>query len=162
MLLTIVENRQMKELIETLTTGLNGKILIGVIFLVLFVYVPYLLIYLRKRKDKQEIFEHNNRDAIKVYFEVDVVGTLTVFSINGEEPTFFYETARQGFYIFHGESEIGVQYHWAIINELSLTGYKNFNIEPREIKVYVEKGKTYSLGYSIIKDKYEFKVKNDS
>ena len=146
----------MEELIETLTTGLNGKILFWVIVLIFFVYVPFLLLHLRKRKDKQEVFEHHNKDAIKVYLEIDIVGTLTVYSINGEEPTPFYEPTRRGFYIFQGESKIGVQYHWAERDAFSLMDYRNFNIEPREINVHTEKGKTYSLGYNIDEDKYKF------
>ena len=146
----------MKELIETLTTGLNGKILFGFIAFILFIYLPILLIRLRRRREKQEAFEHENRDAIRIYLEVDLVGTLTVYSINGEDPTPFYEATRRGFYLFHGVSRIGVQYHWALVSPISVTGYKNFNIDPREIEVYAEKGKTYSLGYSIKKDKYEF------
>jgi len=146
----------MSELIETLTTGLNGKILFWIIVLILFVYIPYLLVFLRKRKEKQEIFEHDNKNAIKVYLELDIIGTLTVYSINDEEPTLFYETTRQGFYLFQGKSKIGVQYHWAEIDLFSVLDYKNFNIKPREIKIYAEKGKTYSLGYNINEDKYEF------
>lgn len=147
----------MKELIETLTTGLNGKILFGFIVIILFVYIPYLLIYLRNRKEKQEIFEHDNKDAVKVYLELDLMGTLTVYSINGEEPTPFFELTRQGFYLFEGKYNIGVQYHWNRIDKFSVTGYKNFNIEPREINVCVEKDKIYSLGYNIKEDKYIFK-----
>jgi len=146
----------MKELIETLTTGLNGKILFGFITFILFVYIPFLLVYLRKRKEKQEIFEHDNKDAIKVYLELDLIGTLTVYSINGEEPTHFYETTRQGFFLLQGEYKVGVQYHWSVIAPLSVLGYKNFNIAPKEINVCVEKGKTYSLGYNIDEDNYEF------
>jgi hypothetical protein len=150
-------DREMKELIETLTTGMNGKILFAFIALILFVYVPYLLITLRRRKEKQEIFEHSNKDAIKVYLELDFIGTLTVYSVNGKEPTPFYEPTRRGFFLFQGESTIGVQYHWARISPFRVMGYKNFNIEPKEITVHVEKGKTYSLGYNIDEDKYEFK-----
>ncbi|MDR2037481.1 MAG: hypothetical protein LBQ60_06115 [Bacteroidales bacterium] len=146
----------MKELIETLTTGLNGRILFWVIFLILFVYIPFLLIHLRKRKEKQAIFEHDNKDAVKVYLKPDSMGTLTVYSINSKEPTPFYEITRQGFYLFQGEYTIGVQYHWAKTDAFSVTGYENFNIAPREITIYVEKGRTYSLGYNIDKDKYEF------
>jgi len=94
----------------------------------LFVYIPYLLIYLRKRKDKQAVFERNNKDAIKVYLELDIMGTLTVYSINDEEPTPFYEATRQGFYLFQGESKIGVQYHRAEIDKFAVIGYKNFNL----------------------------------
>ncbi|MDR2954131.1 MAG: hypothetical protein LBV43_03520 [Prevotella sp.] len=150
----------MKELIETLTTGLNGKILLGVIVFILFVYLPYLLISLRRRKKKQVVFEQNNKDTIKVYLELDFIGTLTVYSINGKKPTPFYEPTRRGFFLFQGESTIGVKYHWARISPIRITGYKNFNIEPREITVHVEKGKTYSLGYNIDEDKYEFKEMN--
>lgn len=146
----------MKELIEVLTTGMNGKILLVILGLFLFVYVPYLLIYLRRRKKKQAVFEQNNKDAIKVYLELDIVGTLTVYSVNKKKLILFYESTRQGFYLFQGESTIGVQYHWARISPIRATGYKNFNIEPREINVCVEKGKTYSLGYNIDEDKYEF------
>lgn len=152
----------MKELIETLTTGTNGRVLFCVAALILFVYVPFLFIYLRRRKKKQKIFERNNKDAIKVYLELDFVGTLTINSINGKKATPFYETTRQGFYLFQGESHIDVQYHWAALDVFSPIGYKNFNIEPREIKVYVENGKTYSLGYNIDKDKYEFNEMKDS
>ena len=146
----------MKELIVTLTTGLNGKILFGVIIFIIFVYVPYLFFYLRKRRAKQETFEFENKDFIKVYLELDLVGTLTVYSINGEEPSLFYETTRQGFYLFPGKSKIGVQYHMAQIDAFSVTGYKNTNIKPKKLKVYAEKSRTYSLGYNINEDKYEF------
>lgn len=146
----------MKELFEKLATGLNGKILSGILALVVFVYVPYLLFYLRKRKTKQEIFESNNRDAIKVYLGLDIIGTLTVYSVNGGEPTFFYEATRQGFFLSPGENKIGVQYHWAKNSPFSMASYINFNIEPREINVYVKKYKTYSLEYRIKQDRYEF------
>ena len=146
----------MDELIKMLTTGLNGKILFWVVILFVFVYIPYLLISVRKRKKKQKIFELKNRDAIKVYLEFDLMGTLTVFNINGEEPTPFYESTRQGFYLFQGQSKVGLQYHWARMSPISVTGYKNFSIEPREIDVYAEKGKTYELGYNIDEDKYKF------
>ncbi|MDL2243340.1 hypothetical protein LJB84_00645 [Bacteroidales bacterium OttesenSCG-928-J19] len=149
----------MTDLIETLTTGTNGKILFAVIALLLFVYVPYLLFYQRKRKDKQAIFEHENRDAIKVYLELDIIGTLTVCSINGEKPTPFYETTRQGFFLCQGDNTIEVQYHWHRRSPFFIM-YENFNIEPRELNVFVEKNKTYSLGYNIDKDKYEFNEVN--
>ena len=149
----------MTDLIETLTTGTNGKILFAVIALLLFVYVPYLLFYLRKRKDKQAIFEHENRDAIKVYLELDIIGTLTVCSINGEKPIPFCEATRQGFSLFQGENTIEVQYHWYRRSPFFVM-YKNFNIEPRELNVCVEKDKTYFLGYNIDEDKYEFNELN--
>ncbi|MDR2912895.1 MAG: hypothetical protein LBV38_06360 [Alistipes sp.] len=146
----------MNKLIETLTTGLNGKILLVVMALFCFVYLPYLFVYLRKRRKKQAVFERAHKDAVKVYLALDMIGTLTVYSVNGKEAVPFFEATRQGFYLFEGENTIGVQYHWARISPLAVSGYENFNIPPREINVLIEQGETYSLGYNIEEDEYVF------
>jgi hypothetical protein len=49
-----------------------------------------------------------------------------------------------------------------MVSPLSVTGYRNYNMEPREINVYVEKNKTYSLGYNIDENNYEFHEINAS
>ena len=150
----------MTELLEMLITGKNGKILLCFTIFIFFIYTPFLITHLKKRNKNKVIFEHENKDAIKVYLGLDFSGTLTVYSVNGKDPTTFYESVRQGFYLFPGKSKIGVQYHWADIDKLSFTGYKNHNVKSRKISVYAEKDKFYSLDYSISEDKYKFKEVN--
>ena len=120
--------------------ALDHKILFWVLFLFFCVYLPFLLIRLKRRKEKQKIYEERNRDAVKVYLALDSIGNLTVYSVDGREPVPFYETARQGFYLSPGEHTIGVQYHHSRPSEFNLSGFKNFNIEPRDMTVTVERG----------------------
>ena len=147
----------MKEIIDALTTG-QYKILYWFIAAIVFIYIPWMFYYLRKRKAKADAFERKNRNAVKVYLAFDIIGTLTVYSVDGKEPVFFYETTRQGFYMFRGKHKLGVQYHWATISPLSITGYRNYNISPRELEVTIEEGKTYSLAYNRDKDEYVFSI----
>lgn len=147
----------MIEYIESLAAG-QYKILFWFICAIVFIYLPCMFIYLHRRKEKSRIFEHNHKDAVKVYYELDFVGTLEVYSVNGEDPVHFYETVRQGIYLLPGKNKVGVQYHWAERDRFSLTGYKNFNISPQELDVRVKEGNMYVIGYNHKKEEYEFKL----
>jgi hypothetical protein len=145
----------MDGLVERLTTGLNGKVLLAVVVLLVFVYLPYLLITLRRRKNRQQLFEAHNREAVKLYLALDLVGTLTVCSVDGREPEPFYETTRRGYFLHPGENTLEVEYHWSIPSPLSLTGYKNYNVGPQRMVVHADTGKIYEIGYDIKRKKFE-------
>ena len=148
----------MIEYIETLLTG-QYKILFWFIAAIVFIYIPLMWLYLKRRKQKGLDYAHRHRDAVKVYYDVDLTGTLTVCGVDGSKPVFFFEGLRQGFYLLPGTHKIEVHYYWNERSLFTLSGYKDYNIGPEELDVQVEKHRAYSLGYDIQKGEFRFGLK---
>lgn len=147
----------MINIIESWAAG-QYKILFWFLAAIILVYIPFMFLYLHKRKEKGRLFEHSHKDAVKLYFNIDLKGTLQIYSVNGGEPVFFYEIARQGIYLLPGENVLGLQYYWSERSMFSLKGFKDFNIPPQELEVFIEPGKKYSIGYNHQKETYEFDI----
>ncbi len=144
-------------MVETLLTG-QYKYLVWFGVVVIFIYLPLMWLWRRRKKDKAEIFEHDHRDAVKAYIEQSEANDLlTVISINGEEPVMYAKGLKYGVYLLPGENVIHLVYQWTSRSITSLTGYETHEIPDKKLTMIVEENKEYSLLYNHTLKKYQFK-----
>ncbi len=127
---------------------------------IVLIYIPAMCLWIRRKKDKAAIFEHEHRDAVKVYIQrTEINDLLRVISVNGEKPVVHAKGVRQGFYLLPGKSRIHVVYQWTTISITSVSGYETHTVNDEEMDVTVQAGKEYSLCYNHDTKNYEFNEK---
>ncbi len=125
---------------------------------ILFIYVPCMYLWLKRRKNRAVAYEHEHPEAVKVYFRrIEMDDTLNIISVNGEKPVVHSKGTKYGFYLLPGENIIHVRCQWANRSATALSGYKTHTIEDEKLKVIVETNKTYSLSCNRKLQQFEFK-----
>lgn len=139
---------------------LNGPIKYILIIVVLYfaIYIPYYLRIRRKNNELVEKFLSENPFPAKIYFKngpnIIAGGEMSVHSVNGKDPVFFFENLKSGFYAAHGENEISLSYSWTKPGILK----KNITTEISQSRqvVTVEAGKEYILNFDREANQYTF------
>ena len=150
----------MQELLDNLFRW--PTVLVVIIFaLYIVVYIPYLIIKIKKTKAKQKKFESDNKDICKVFLKTKMGGivsdSLFVHKVNNETPNLFTSGMKGGFYIEEGTHNIEAEYTWTRPGVM----YKNVTktVGPISIEIETEKGKQYNLGYDRDKEEFTFEEK---
>lgn len=141
------------ESFSRLISGTN-KYVIYVIIGILVLYIPYMIIYYKKRKSNMKRFLNQNPLAVKVY--IPSYG-MVIISVNLESPVFFNEGLKQGFMLIPGDCEIEAEYAWT---EYGIS--KNVTTTTGTVRYIVtaEAGKNYNLDYDKDAKKYIFSEKS--
>ncbi len=132
---------------------------VGLFFcVILLVYIPFLHLYMKRRKDKATVYEHEHPEAVKIYFKrVEIDDTLEVISVDNEKPVIHSKGTRHGFYLLPGTHIIHVTCFWADISITALSGYGSHTIRDEKFNVTVEANKEYLLYCNRTTEKFEFK-----
>jgi hypothetical protein len=139
--------------IDNVWNGGSQPILIIIAAVVIF-YIPFMLMYLRKKKINASVFLEKNPDAARVYIVGAASGTLTVLSVGGDVPNTFVEGIKQGFFLLPGESVLDVQYTWSrpgVLHRVVTT-----TVGPTKIKVTADARKSYDIRYDKKAEEYVF------
>ncbi len=145
----------MNNIIEAFTTG-QFRFLVWFIAAILFIYIPFMYLWLKRRKDKAQAYEHENPQFVKIYIQrTELNDILTVVSINDAKPVMFAKGIQYGFYALPGKNVIYVTYQWITRSMTALTGYETHTVDDEEMQVNIEAGKEYKLGYNHKSQKYE-------
>ena len=139
-----------------LFTGQYG-ILEWFIIAIVFIYIPCVLIWLKRRKAKQHDYEYHNPQAIKVYIKHDNINDwLRIISVNGEKTVTFTEGIKHGFYLKAGLNRVVVLCQWSNKSHISPLGYNTHSAGDKRLNLIAETGKQYSLCYRHDNKKYVF------
>jgi hypothetical protein len=125
-----------------------------IIAAVIIVYIPFMLLHLRKKKTSAAAFLNQHPNAAKVYIAGAAAGTLTVLSVGGDHPNTFIEGVKQAFFLLPGENTLDVQYTWSRPGVMHRT--VTTTVGPTKIKVTAEAGKSYQLRYDKKDENYSF------
>ena len=132
-----------------------------VIFLIIVsvVYIPYMKKHMNNRKKTADDFLSAHPDAARVYLKTGMKGMLsseetTIFSVNDQDPVFFYENRTQGVLLLPGKNVIEVAYGQTRPGIL----HKNVTtqITPSKQELEIEAGKRYRLGFNMDEKSYMF------
>jgi len=146
----------MIDFIKSLTGG-QYKILFWFLLAIVFIYIPGMIIWFRRKKRKASRYEHDHPEAVKVYIKsMKANDILTVYSVNGKPPVMFTEGLLRGFYVLPGVNKMGIQYQWFEKNGFSLLGYDTHTIDAKEKRITIKLNKSYLLSYNHEKSKYIF------
>lgn len=118
---------------------LNGPYRYMIFFMiaVFFIYVPFLVISTKKRKNSNTHFLEAHPEASDILLELGMKVTL----VNGEKPHYYNKGMNAGIYVIPGEVIIDISYQY------NKTRRKTVSIEPTELKFNIEKNKNYKLKF---------------
>ena len=137
----------------------NSRYVIIFIAIVLVIYIPFLIMYMRKKKKQATLYREQNPDAAKVYLKGVIQGRIYVISINGSTPNATYDSKiREGYFLNPGENIIETQYTWTRPGVIYRTVTKT--IGPTKIKVIAEPAKEYHLSFDKHSEEYSFEEIN--
>jgi hypothetical protein len=119
-------------------------ILIGAVIVL---YIPFMVLYMKRKKKSASDFLAKNPTAAKAFAQQNALmgGQTAIMSVNGESPVFFMEGIKQGFYLLPGENTIVLQYSWMRPGVLHKT--VTSTIGPISAKVTAAANKTYQISY---------------
>lgn len=139
----------LQQYFSQLMSGPN-KYAVFIILGIMIVYIPFMFMFYKKRKNKAKKFIENNPFAAKIFLPSS---GMTVVSVNAESPVFFQEGIKYGVLASPGENELEVEYSWTKYgiskNVTTTTGTS------RQI-ITAEHGKSYKLYYDTENNKYVF------
>lgn len=151
----------MKAFWDSLLTG-QYRILYWFFAAIVFIYIPGMLIWLRRRKRISEQYEMEHPDAVKVFIGRSMTNDLlTVHTINGEDPVMHSRGTWYGFYLRPGVNVIEAQYQWTTISVFAISGYETHHVDPVRLEVTARMGKEYELRYDHDREKYVFARRRD-
>ena len=147
----------------------NIKIIkiVGLFFLgVVLIYMPLLLLWIRRKNRKGEEFAEKY-NAVKCYFKHTALfrnDILEVLGINGEKPVFFNDFKQYGWYFPAGEKTIIVRYQWFKWSFLRAIApqtnpMKAITIREKTLKIITEPNKIYQLYFDHKLNDYVFEEK---
>lgn len=146
----------MENLMEELLTG-RYKYLIWFGAAIVFIYIPGVYLWMRRRKEKAMNYEREHPEAVKVYIKrTELDDSLFIISIDNEKPVLFSKGIKYGYYLLPGEHIIHVRCQWTSISITSISGYETHTIENEEFNVTVEANKKYLLYCDRTSEKFEF------
>jgi|GEM_PF-1359521 len=122
-----------------------------------FIYLPGMYLWLRKRKRMSESYEMEHPDAVRIFFgRTKTNDLLTVFSVNGEPPVMHSKGISYGCYLCSGKNMIEAQYQWTTISITTISGYRTHYVDPVTLDVEAGTGKEYTLFYDHEEECYVF------
>ena len=142
-----------KEIFDNIWNGPARYVAIFIAAVLIF-YVPFMILYMKKKRGEAKTFRAENPDAVTVYIKGVLQGQLVVMSINDTPPKSTFDSARQGFFLVPGENIIEAQYSWTRPGVLYKTVTKT--VGPTKIKVTAEAGGRYYLSYDKKAEEYIF------
>ena len=122
-----------------------SRYMLILIALVIIIYIPAMMVYMKKRKQTAGRFLEDNPSAAKVFIAGRMSGTLTVLSVNDDVPNHFYEGTKQGFFLLPGDNTLEVQYGWTRPGVLYKT--VTTTVGPNKIQVAAAANKSYNINY---------------
>ncbi|KZX13089.1 hypothetical protein [Methanobrevibacter curvatus] len=150
----------MLKFVTDLFTG-NYKILAWFILAIILIYIPAWFIYLHLRKRKSEVFLSKYPHAAKVHIlHGELTGNLTVHSVDGEKPVLDSERTAMYLYLTPGIHTLELAYQWTEVAPFEqVYGLnKTMNGKNVSIRVSIEVGRHYTLGYDKKRETYRLKV----
>ena len=141
------------EAFEQIMSG-SGKYVIFVIGALILVYIPVMIVTMRKRKRQAGDFLKENPNAAKVYIAGAASGHLAIHSVNDKSPVLFYEGAKYGAYILPGDQVLELSYVWSRPGVLSKT--VTTQVGPSKVQVTAEPSQVYELNYNKSKESFIF------
>ncbi len=146
----------MQALLDTMLTG-QYRILTWFFAAILFIYIPGMFIWLRRRKQRSAQYEMEHPDAVKVFIGRSMANDLlTVYAINGEDPVMHSKGIWYGFYLRPGMNVIEAQYQWTTVSLFAISGYETHHVDPVRLEVKARMGKEYELRYDHEREDYVF------
>ena len=145
------------EYLQELLNGPNKYVLYFIAGLIV-VYIPIMIIYMKRKKKKAADYLALHQEAVSVFIihrrKGFVSDTLTVHSVNNAKPNTFIRESKNGFFLLPGKNSLEVSYSWTRPGVL----YRNVTTNvPASIQtVTVETGKTYEISYDTKEEKYSF------
>ena len=135
----------------------NGpsKYIIIVIAVIMIAYIPWSIIYLKKKKKDSQQFLANNPTAAKVFTKSPINASLVILAVNGEKPTTFFEKAKLGVYLLPGDNTLNVQYSSTRPGVMYKT--VTTTVGPNDITVTPEPNGVYNISYDTKEETYKFK-----
>jgi hypothetical protein len=99
------------------------------------------------KKTKQNYLE-KHPDAVKVYLSLKTLvalGSVTVHSVDGDEPAFFMENVKRGFYAMPGNRMVEMSYSQSRPGIIHKSVTKTYG--PYKKELIIEPNKNYLLGF---------------
>ena len=126
--------------------------------LYIFVYIPYLVMKIKKNKKEKLKYESENPDISKVYTANKTNGVTShamfIHSVDNEVPHHFSEGMKTGFFVKPGTHIVELEYSWTRPGVMYKNVTKTVSKSKQEIEV--EASKKYQLNYNAKKECYEF------
>ena len=144
---------QIKEIFINAWNGPSRYVII-VMGLFILCWIPATIIMQSKRKKKAAHYHSEHPDAAEVMMISGVKGHLTVLTVNGSAPNYFYKGTKLGFYLLPGENVVNVQYTWTRPGVLYRT--VTTTVKPCDITLTTLARRRYQLDYSKKKEIYTF------
>ena len=133
------------------------RILYWFIAAFVFIYLPGMYLWLRKRKRVSESYERDHPDAVRLFFgRTKINDLITVSTVNGQLPVMHSRGISYGCYLRPGKNVIEVQYQWTTISVTTVSGYRTHHVDPVILAVEAGMGKEYTLSYDHDEECYVF------
>jgi hypothetical protein len=108
------------------------------------------------KRTKQKYLEEHH-DAVKVYLSLKALvalGSVTVHSVDGDEPAFFMENVKRGFYTIPGKRIVEMSYTSSRPGIIHKSVTKTYG--PYKKELIIEPNKNYLLGFDREQETFTF------
>jgi len=139
------------ELFDNVLSG-TGRYPIMIIGAIIIFYIPFMIIYMKKKQKQASDFKEVNPQSAKVYIVNSSKGHMVIKSIDNQPPVLFHEGLKYGVYLVPGERTLNIEYSWTRAGVLHKT-VTTF-VGPVDVKFTANPKKCYEIDYDKKNEKF--------